>query len=106
MIVKNKKIEKTETSGCFSHKPTSSKAWKPRPNRSRNWRPTVDELSKTGHALRNKIAEAGVELTPSELAEGIADAVARVGHGPCTFCGKTKELRHGGCFECVMGGAS
>ncbi len=25
------------------------------------------------------------------------------GYGPCKFCGKTKELRMGGCYECVVG---
>lgn len=61
-------------------------------------------LSRDGQKLRERIAEAGIELTPDELATGLAEAFARGGYGPCVNCGQEEELRLGWCFDCVMGG--
>jgi hypothetical protein len=60
------------------------------------------DLSRRGHKLRTKLAEAGVEVTPSQLADAIDEALVRVGHGPCSKCGRDEELRYGMCFDCVF----
>lgn len=60
-------------------------------------------LSTDGFSLRTAIAEAGIELTPDELEDGLIEAEQRIGHGECNFCGEVAELRYGGCFECVIG---
>jgi hypothetical protein len=59
-------------------------------------------LSKDGYRLRESIAEAGVEITPDELADGIDDAINRISGGPCSVCGETKECRYGMCFDCCF----
>ncbi len=60
-------------------------------------------LSKNGYALRNAIAEAGIEITPDELNDALEEAQKRIGGGHCRFCGEEAEPRYGGCFDCVFG---
>ena len=63
------------------------------------------ELSDEGLDLLYLIDKQAPDLgiTEPELVEGLAEAFIRIGHGPCRFCGETKELRFGGCFDCVIG---
>jgi hypothetical protein len=60
------------------------------------------DLSRLGHKLRTKLAEAGVEVTPQDLADAIDEALARVSYGPCSKCGQEEELRYGMCFDCMF----
>ncbi|MCK5604364.1 hypothetical protein KAR91_20915 [Candidatus Pacearchaeota archaeon] len=57
-------------------------------------------LSAKGFKLRESIAEAGIELTPDELDEGLLEAHQRIRGGPCSVCGRDLETRFGICFLC------
>ena len=62
-------------------------------------------LSRMGQKLRESIAEAGFEVTPNELVEGIEEAAQRIGYGRCSLCRcDNMELRYGMCFGCAMAG--
>ena len=61
-------------------------------------------LSHDGQQFRQTLAEHGIEVTPSELAEAIDEALERIGGGTCSVCGRNTELRYGMCFVCAMTG--
>lgn len=61
-----------------------------------------DNLSREGLRLRTKLSEAGYEVTPKDFADAVDDALERIGHGPCSKCGREEELRYGMCFDCVF----
>ena len=66
-------------------------------------------LTAAGYRLRNAIAEAGVELTPQELADGLAEAAERIQPGPdgtCRIChhdgSDGRDFRFGICDVCAF----
>lgn len=77
---------------------------------------TAKRLTKQGYELRERIAEAGFEITPDELADSLEEANERIRPGPdgcCVKCGNTHrtrgphngeplDFRFGLCDECVF----
>lgn len=67
-------------------------------------------LSQVGFALRNKLAEAGIEVTPDHLEASIDEADERIQSGPdgtCLKCrrreredGSPLDFRYGWCSDC------
>jgi len=69
----------------------------------------MSELTPEGYRLRERIAEAGVELTPAELVEGLEEAAERIRPGPdgcCIKCGHDdsdgRDFRFGLCDVCAF----
>lgn len=72
-------------------------------------------LSAEGHALRQRLADVGVEVTPDQLCDAVIEAADRVAPGPdgkCVQCrkgydepcadGRSRDFRFGLCDECAF----
>lgn len=63
----------------------------------------MSRLTREGEELRQAIGAAGIELTPNELADGLAEADERIGGngGICRGCSADDvDLRFGWCLPC------
>ena len=58
-------------------------------------------LTAEGYKLVFSLNDAGIDVIPNDVADGLEEASQRITGGPCKGCGVDGDMRFGYCFDCA-----